>query len=51
MAAHQHRGDLLAVEPARIFEFVGSTTISLDIASAWQPIMSDDGNGQGCEAK
>ena len=28
-----------------------STTIVSDSASAWQPIMIDDGNGHGCEAK
>ena len=51
MAAQHHRGDFVAREPASVFQLGRSTEMSVVSASAWQPIISDIGNGHGCEAK
>ena len=39
--------DLVAGEPARVVELGESMVSSSPTARAWQPIISDDGNGQG----
>ena len=48
MGAGDHRQHLGAVEPAAVLEFhLVAVDRRSESASAWQPIISEDGNGQG----
>ena len=52
MLAHQHRRAFVLAEPARVRRArCASMVMSSFSASAWQPIISDIGNGHGCEER